>query len=104
MAIVIYNDNGTIKVVKFGNYVVSTDADPIDTYEIYEISYTEYNSYYHKLDVTVSDHDAELIMSQFAIQHPATYNSMMSGQLHLGDYAIRADDGHGNTFWAFRLK
>lgn len=29
MAIVTYNDNGTIKVVKFGNYVVSTDADPI---------------------------------------------------------------------------
>jgi len=30
MAIVTYNDNGTIKVVKFGNYVVSTDADPIE--------------------------------------------------------------------------
>jgi hypothetical protein len=29
MAIVTYNDNGTIKVVKFGNYVVSTDADPV---------------------------------------------------------------------------
>ena len=29
MAIVTYNDNGTIKVVKFGNKVVSTDADPI---------------------------------------------------------------------------
>jgi D-serine deaminase-like pyridoxal phosphate-dependent protein len=29
MAIVTYNDNGTIKVVKFGNKVVSTDADPV---------------------------------------------------------------------------
>lgn len=29
MAIVTYNDNGTIKVVKFGNYVVSTDAEPV---------------------------------------------------------------------------
>lgn len=29
MAIVTYNDNGIIKVVKFGTCVVSTDADPV---------------------------------------------------------------------------
>lgn len=29
MAIITYNDNGTIKVVKYGNYVVSTDANSV---------------------------------------------------------------------------
>lgn len=102
MAIVTYNDNGTIKVVKFGNYVVSTDADPVEEFEFYKVSEAIYNQSNFKFVVTVPQAANKFeVMEAFKTQQSQIYDAGLS-LAYAENIAVKADEGIGNTYWKLR--
>lgn len=75
-----------------------------EEFEFYEITSGEYNLIEYRLYVTIPELGGALdVMYAFKTQHHQYYDGIIYDGRPYNEIAVRADDGHGYSYWALKL-